>query len=94
MKVKKTKLTPSPHPSKAGPIVGDEIKRKSLNLGIAKKWRMGGVAWVVVVVVVVVGLWGGVGEMEGWGGVWVGVVNYGAHLKHFKQNLAPNMGKN
>ena len=33
----------------------------------------------------------------GWGewrgGVWVGVVNYGAHLKHFKQNLAPNMGK-
>ena len=55
MKVKKTKLTPSPHPSKAGPIVGDEIKRKSLNLGIAKKWRMGGVAWVVVVVVVVVG---------------------------------------
>ena len=58
MKVKKTKLTPSPHPSKAGPIVGDEIKRTSLNLGIAKKWRMGGVAWVVVVVVVVVGLWG------------------------------------
>ena len=54
MKVKKTKLTPSPHPSKAGPIVGDEIKRKSLNLGIAKKWRMGGVAWAVVVVVVVV----------------------------------------
>ena len=23
--------------------MGDEIKRKSLNLGIAKKWRMGGV---------------------------------------------------
>ena len=37
---------------------------------------------------------GGGGGVVGWGGVWVGVVNYGAHLKHFKQNLAPNMGKN
>ena len=25
--------------------------------------------------------------------VGMGVVSYGAHLKHFKQNLAPNMGK-
>ena len=66
MKVKKTKLTPSPHPSKAGPIVGDEIKRTSLNLGIAKKWRMGGVAWVVVVVG-----WGG---GNGGGGVRYGLV--------------------